>query len=292
MTLDTRLAKLDPARGIPDDLVKRPRARATLDAILATQVAEAPAAARRTPSAEDTAPARRTTSTRHTPSAGHTIPAVRGIPAIRPRRRALRYAVAAGVVGLAAIVGPAVLGGSTAYATWTATARPADAAEQARWGSLCQSAWTEQEYAVRLVELRGRHAYAVLTGTNGAEATCLMTESASGSGIVTNGFAGSLPQSPDPSGLVTNSVRSHDDENGNTVFEVSGKAGTRVTSIVFEAAGMDVTATLENGYFAAWWPADTSLVPRWGPPDPKVRITLDDGTTRTVSIQEFDVSPL
>ena len=49
------------------------------------------------------------------------------------------------------------------------------AAETAAWGENCRAEWSDHRYRVRLVELRGRWAYTVLTSADGYEATCLMT---------------------------------------------------------------------------------------------------------------------
>jgi hypothetical protein len=145
---------------------------------------------------------------------------------------------------------------------------------------------------VRLVELRGQYAYTVLAGTDGYEATCLMQNHGTGREVTGGGFEGPLKQNPSATSLVTNSVRAQSDDDGNAAFEVTGKAGADVASVVIEAEGVDVLATLKDGYFAPWWPGRDSMIPRWGPPNPRVRITLVDGTVRNARIQDFDVSPL
>jgi hypothetical protein len=256
MNVDTQLKQLDAARYIPEDLVHQPRARQTLTAILEHDAAP------------DVTPARRS------------------------GRRVMRYAVAAGTVLVAGAMVTNFLGGSAAYASWTATARLANPIEEAKWGADCLSRWSGHGYTVRLVELRGRYAYTVLAGSDGYEATCLMEDRGAGHEVLGGGYQGPLKQNPPSTGLVTNSVRAQSDDNGDAAFEVTGKAGPHVASIVIEADGVDVQATLKDGYFAAWWPGRDSMIPKGGPPNPRVTITLDDGTTHTARIQDFDVSPL
>jgi hypothetical protein len=256
MNLDTQLHQLDAAQGIPDDLAKRARARETLSALLSGDTGTS------------------------TPPSGR-----------RPRHRVLRYAVAAGVVSLAGAVLTDFLGGSTAYASWTATARLANPVEETRWGADCLSRYAGHGYAVRLVELRGQYAYTVLGGNDGYEATCLMVDHGTDREVTGGGYEGSLTQSPSAGGLVTNSIRAQSDDDGNAAFEVTGKAGADVASVVIEAEGVDVLATMKDGYFAAWWPGRDTMIPKQGPLNPRIRITLADGTVRMARIQDFDVSP-
>ncbi|GAB3436725.1 hypothetical protein GCM10027517_07210 [Phycicoccus ginsengisoli] len=255
MSVEAKLKELDAAHGVPDDLGSTPHARQVLGRIMdETQLAAPPAR-------------------------------------VSPRR-ALKYAVAAGTV----LVGGAVLvdfaRGGTAYASWTPTARVASPEQQARLGWDCMSHLSGHGYRVRLVELRGRYAYTVLQGSDGYEATCLAQDPDTSPLTMVQGFEGPLAEEPPSAGLMTNSVRSMTDDNGDVAFEVTGKAGADVVSVSIVTDFGDVQSTLEDGYFAAWWPGRKSLIPSFGPPNPTVRITLKDGTTRQAPIQDFDVSPM
>jgi hypothetical protein len=73
---------------------------------------------------------------------------------------------------------------------------------------------------------------------------------------------------------------------------VTGKAGSDITAVTFTVDGTQVQATLHDGYFAAWWPGHTSVIPRFGPPNPDVTVTLKDGSQHRRPIQDYDVSPL
>lgn len=90
-----------------------------------------------------------------------------------------------------------------------------------------------------------------------------------------------------------NGVRAQElGEADETWFEVTGKAGDQIVAISFDVNGSDVQATLEDGYFAVWWPETRPNLPRFGPPNPMVTVTLTDGTRITQRIQEFDAPVL
>lgn len=261
MTLDTQLTRLDPARDIPDDLVDQPRARAALAAITAA-------------------------------------PTPLEVPRRRPQRVRTWGAVAASALVVGGFAAAQVVSSPQAYAGWSAMPRPATVAEQERWGTECLEDWSGRldarpDFGVRLVELRGPFAYAVLwSPSTNTEATCLMAEPDSpqhGGGF---GFAGPLVAEASPRSIVTNSVRGNTFDDGQTQYEVTGKVGADVTAVVFDAAGTQVQATVQDGYLAAWWPGSTSLFPSYGPPNPDVTLTFTDGTSVTRPIQDYDVSPL
>lgn len=259
MTIETKLRDLDPARNIPDSLVSEPRARALL--------------------------ARLTADMELAPS--------------RPRPRKTRTRVLTASLAIAATTAGAFVlaqsvGAPSAYASWTAKPRAATADEVLKWGQDClsMSRGGPRDYAVRLVEMRGKFAYTVLTAPDGFEATCLMADNGPGQPVTGGGFMGSLTAEPQPDGLATNSVRSVTNEGDDTEYEVTGKAGPEVAAVSFQVNGTEVHATLKDGYFAAWWPGSTSVLPTWGPPNPDVTVTLQDGTRHTRAIQDYDVSPL
>lgn len=260
MTVETKLRELDPARDIPDSLVSEPRARA----LLARLTADMELVPRR-PSPRKT------------------------------RTRVLTASLAIAATTAGAFVLAQSVGAPSAYASWTATPRAATADEVRNWGQHCLSmngSVQSHDYAVRLVEMRGKFAYTVLTAPDGFEATCLIHDNGPEQPVTGGGFTGSLTAEPQPDGLATNSVRSVTDEGGDTEYEVTGKAGAEVAAVSFHVNGTEVHATLKNGYFAAWWPGSTSVLPTWGPPNPYVTVTLQDGTRHTRAIQDYDVSPL
>ena len=53
-----------------------------------------------------------------------------------------------------------------------------------------------------------------------------------------------------------------------------------------------MTATAQDGYFAAWWPGPP-IVGMEGPgPEPTISITLTDGNTRVaIPMAQIDISP-
>ncbi len=260
MSLETQLSRIDPAGDIPEGLVHETKARTVLAHITSR------------------------------PSGGATSPS-----GAAGRRRVVSAAAASAAAAAGVLVLVQSLAAPDAYASWTATPRIATPEEEARWGQDCLTRmWQEQPHdlRVRMVEIRGNFAYTVLTSPDGFEATCLMTDNGPDREVTGGGYAGPLAQIPPAGGLVTNSVRPQSDDNGNAEFEVTGKAGPDVTAVTFIIDGTQVHASLQDGYFAAWWPGATSLIPQWGPPNPDVTITLKDGSQTTRQIQDYDVSPL
>ncbi len=80
-------------------------------------------------------------------------------------------------------------------------------------------------------------------------------------------------------------------------YVATGRVGSDVAAVSFDAGGVYIEATLKDGFFAAWWPErrPKTLLGRLlenGPPNPDVKITLKDGTSRVEPIQDFDVSPM
>lgn len=255
MSVEAKLKELDAARGVPDDLAGTPHAREVLSRVMDPTQLPAP-------------------------------------PARVSARQAVKYAVAAGTVLLGGAVLVDFAKGGPAYASWTPNARAASPEQKARLVWDCLSRASGHGYRVRLVELRGRYAYTVLQGSDGYEATCLVQDPDADPITMVAGFQGPLAQDPPRAGLVTDSVRDMTNDRGEVAFEVTGKAGPDVVSVAIVTDFGDVEATLEDGYFAAWWPGRQSLIPSFGPPNPTVRITLKDGTSRQAPIQDFDVSPM
>lgn len=143
------------------------------------------------------------------------------------------------------------------------------------------------------MERRGDFAYTVLSGSDNYEATCLRWLNAPGGEVSGFGYHGPLEREPAPAGLTANGVRAQElGEADETWFEVTGKAGDQIVAISFDVNGSDVQATLEDGYFAVWWPETRPNLPRFGPPNPMVTVTLTDGTRITQRIQEFDAPVL
>ena len=288
------LRSLDPAAGVFPQAAGSPRAQETLARILATD------------------------------SAGPVTPPVRTGLARRPRRRWVVAWVGLVAVG-ALVVAPGMIAdlpGNTAFASWTATAKAITPAETAAAGKKCTAQYSgpggfgpgsdgkmvAQSHTV-LVERRGAWTFVLLTGPGekgrgGFEATCLMKDYAAavaGGANTGGGGSGSAGSYDGPAVVLAPNMAEvtggggGGDETGTTYSSI-GRVGSDVASVVINTIQQGpVTATIHDGYFAAWWPGPALApmhMPKKGepaPPEPAAptyTLILKDGTVRAAIPQE------
>lgn len=223
----------------------------------------------------------------------------------RPRRRRSRVLVPLGLVGAAGAAVPALLlGGGSAFASWTPTPEPLTGAAAAEAATACRAALAMPDQGERVViaERRGGWTYVLLAGPD-SEAACLMPE-----GLVdqqdpaahtSEGFMGhhfSDPpeaSTPAPGGITaTGGVGSvptnglwHFGDDEEWVTYVEGYVGNSVTGVtVHTPIGTDVEASVANGRFAGWWPSakasskNPEVMGAW-----TYTVHLSDGSTRQVT---------
>ena len=234
-----------------------------------------------------------------TPTGGTVVP----LP-VRPRRRvSTRLALAAASVTGLAIGASVLIPGEGAYAGWSATPRVID-------GELAQVALTEcstgfaghyengfgptatePTWSGGLVEQRGRWQLTLVRGDDGTVGMCMHTLPDDGSS--TGGL--NLPRVPAPDSVTVidnNGVFDHVSRNpmvidgwfGEPEMEghhyVSGVAGDLVAGIVLHTGDGEVTASLVDGLWAAWWPVPYSVGGRPTDTGPTgATLTLTNGTT-------------
>jgi hypothetical protein len=263
MTLDDQLRRHDPARDVPEDLGRSPRAAATLARVIATAPGSGPRPVR--------------------------------------RKRAARFALAAVVAAAGLVVAPVLGTDEAAFGTWEPDPRPATEREAARYAAECAE-WTRAtaDYEPKVIEVRGTWVMTYLASADG-EAQCLRSTEPSPDFVDGENLSmsGPLPQTPAADGLATTGVLETSGGLSRTHFMVAGKVGTRVTEVVFASQGMQVRATVRNGRFTAWWPRRKPasvagrLIDNTGyndSPNPDVTITLSDGKTITRPIKEYDAN--
>ena len=261
------LADLDAAP--PADLTPSQQARA--DALLASLVAD--------PTASEV------------PDLAPVVPMTTPVPARRRRLRRLVVsagAVAATTVGL--LVLQNVTAGDTAYASWTAKPASVTTADERQIGEVCRgylqgsfSAQDEQlsrdagvpeaeiprradldAATVAVAERRGGWSFALLVGPNAFEATCMLQRPGLLSRLAGEKYASaggmlgrSTAPAPDAEAItITQSGAMSAD--GAAHVEVSGLVGAEVSAVVFTTPVGQVTASVQGGHFAAWWPSATS----------------------------------
>jgi hypothetical protein len=196
--------------------------------------------------------------------------AVRGIRRPWLRRSALIAAAAAAAVAVTSAVLP-----SPPAEAWSATPTLADAGTWATLEAECrqQNGWQSQPSTARAViaEQRGDSTFTVL-----ADATmCLQAISFDGSLKPVSGGQELLPAALPGAGEVQvihanvlyGEADVTSDEHGNRVetltrgyVDTIGRVGPGVEDIVIHTVDNgDVTASIDNGWFAAWWPSLATL---------------------------------
>ena len=224
----------------------------------------------------------------------------------RPRRRRSRLLVPVGLVGAAgAAVSALLLGGGSAFASWTPKPEPLTAAAVTEAATTCRAALEVPDQGERVViaERRGGWTYVLIAGPK-AEGACLMPDDLVGHQdpadhrkegffggyttdpveaptlardriVETESMAGSVP---------TPGLWPFSDDEG-WFSSVQGYVGSDVTGVtVHTPVGPDVEASVAHGRFAAWWPSD-----RPSSENPEVMgawtytVTLADGSTRRVT---------
>lgn len=266
MTIDDQLRRLDPARDVPEGLVRSPHAVATLARVTATEPGTGPS------------------------------------PRSHRRKRTARF-VLAGIVASAGVAAAPILGtGDAAFATWDAKPRPATTQEAKENAEQCAE-WTGVplgSYEPKVVEVRGSWVMTYLASADG-EAQCLRSTITTEEFPDGEGQAQSGPLAPTPAADALATVGVMETSGGvvNTQFVVGGKAGAAVAGVVFKSQGLHVQATVKNGRFTAWWPRrkPSTIFGRLmentgynGSPNPDVTITLTDGTSFTRPIKDYDVN--
>ena len=173
----------------------------------------------------------------------------------------------AGLAGAAGVAVPGLLlGGGTAYGSWTPTPEPLTGVAAAEAATTCRAvlAVPDRGERVAVAERRGEWTYVLLAGP-GTEAICLMPDDLVGQEDPADhkdeGFFGSYdtdtvaPPTLDPDRIAeTTSMQGSTDEGWFICTE--GHVGSNVTGVtVHTSSGLDIEASFEGNRFAAWWQA-------------------------------------
>ena len=224
----------------------------------------------------------------------------------RPRRRRRRLLVPVGLVGAAgAAVLALLLGGGTAFASWTPKPEPLSAAAVGEAEATCRTAlgMPDQGERVVIAERRGGWTYMLVAGHK-AEGTCLMPDDLVGhqdpADVREEGFFGGYTTDPvEAPTLGRDRIVETENMAGSVptpglwpfgrdegwFSSVQGYVGRDVSGVtVHTPVGTDVQASVANGRFAAWWPSDqpssenSDVSGAW-----TYTVTLAHGSTRRVT---------
>lgn len=277
MTIDNQIRYLDPASDVPDDLGWS----ASADELLA-QLRRQTLLPQ-----DDTAPA----------------PGPRG----RSTARAARWLVPVAAASAGVFALSTLLGGTDAYASWTAYPTGTTVAPSSPGGQWCTTWWSmdnaELDTRIRpvLTEVRGDHTLVVGRGAGGVNALCLARtnesepEASGGTQVWTAPTVETQPGNISMTGYGTQSEADRDPspEDIDPAFSaITGQVGDGVTAVVVNTPQQGpVTASVVDGTFAAWWPWEMT----WGDPaypDLTFDVELADGTRlKAVSMEEIDHRP-
>jgi hypothetical protein len=204
--------------------------------------------------------------------------------------------------GKTAVVVPRALGGNTAFASWSATTKVITPAEAALAGKSCKAEQLHYTAAaqkivdssqIRLVDRRGAWTMVYLGGGVLPDygVICLNKHDsqgailAGGGGSAGSGGPGTAPVASNTVALFT--ALGFGTQSGGTSCVV-GQVGSEVASVVINTIEHGpVEATIQNGYFAAWWPVPgPPALPTAAAVFPTYTITLKDGTVTANIPQE------
>ncbi|MGQ2913038.1 hypothetical protein [Aeromicrobium sp.] len=235
-----------------------------------------------------------------------------GIEVPRRRRQGGRALVAAAAAAAAAVAVPMVLGGGSAFASWSAVPEPLTPSASAIASDACRSAMGVNSDGLQTVmgERRGGWTFVLLQGAGG-EAACLMPQklidSDSGASRA-DGFFGSYD--PDPPAAPTpasDAIVESESMAGSVSLPgrlslgtvdgwfvwVRGYVGRDVVAVTVDPpVGPDVEASVKDGRFSAWWPAgnaegnDAGSGGAWA-----FTVTLADGTVQQTSSEPSGAGP-
>lgn len=277
--LDDLLRSLDAADPELDELARR-RGDAALNRILTTDSApmeSAPIESART----ELAPA----------GAAPTSPA--------RRWRWLTLVAAAAIVAVVATVWSGLGQRGPAYASWTPKPTPVtgELRQQTTEACIKQLADSERRHPVGvphapiakaetarvlIAEQRGDYVFIALTTDSGADWTCLFEAArpeqpvTAGGGMPTDSTPAEPPLAPDELRL-RGSGSSSGPEGG--FASAQGKVGSEVSQVTIHNGGQQIEASVNDGFFAAWWPitsADPTAID-----DLSFDVTLADGRVLT-----------
>jgi hypothetical protein len=203
----------------------------------------------------------------------------------RPRRsrRGLAAAAVAAVVGVGVAV-PSFTGGGAAFASWRPEPSSLTGDARTELGEQCLAGMRGADRVGDLTpvvaEARGRFRMVVLASPQGASAECIGTEG------LANWFGGSNGpgeiRTPAPRQLIPVSLGTGNLDEGDISIAI-GYAGSEVAGVSYDSAEHGrVFATLNDGWFALWFPGDE--MEDQAPSAVPLTVSYTDGTSEDISL--------
>lgn len=216
--------------------------------------------------------------------------AVTGIGA-RPRRgRGMRFALVAASVAAGLMVATALLPGTDrAYAGWSGSPTPLTGAAADSAAADCAAHHGGPGWQTAVAERRGSWTLTMLRGEGDALVTCHARDGRIG--LARRHAAAPRPEAGEITVLDLNGVASGGEPETmwprpwEGHYVATGRAGEAVAAITLHTTSGEVTASLANGTWVAWWPLRAE---RDWEETLSATVTLHDGSTRTLDRAELD----
>jgi type 1 fimbria pilin len=178
----------------------------------------------------------------------------------RPRTRGLapplRIGIPAGAAGAAGVVAVVLsLGGgvSSAFAGWSPTPTAPSAGQLAQAQANCGHS-AANGLALQLTDTRGPFTFSIYADST-SSSSCITGPSFTAVSTSTSSSPITVP-----AGTVQLTLSHANDPNGQAYSFAEGHAGSGVSGVALVLDnGTNVQATLENGWFVAWWPGTNGV---------------------------------
>jgi hypothetical protein len=185
---------------------------------------------------------------------------------LRPRLAIGGLAGAAGAAGAVAAVISLTAGASSAFAGWSATPTLPKPGQLAAASSDCQTQSPIAGLPLELTDTRGPFTFSIYADSQ-SSASCIKGPSFT----AVSGNTSSAPINV-AAGQILLSSEHMTTRGGDAYSFADGRAGDGVSAVTLVLAdGTDVQATVENGWFVAWWPSTSDVK--------SAQVTTPSGTT-------------
>ena len=141
-----------------------------------------------------------------------------------------------------------------------------------------------------VAEKRGKYTFLSMVTDDGSSTQCFFDDGDLSHPVGMTG-SGVTATSPPPRELAPDEIEMNGQgmsggPEGSYAF-TDGRAGADVTGVTIHSGGTTVQATVSNGHYAAWWPAELPENPNAVEPRISFEVTLADGTVKEPTMPEW-----